>query len=195
MQAFSADGKHVLLLEMQQLPSNLHYRVVAVDRVLVSEPKLAKCVVEVELAAPYKVQRLGCLPGGERSLGCVLSPRGAWLGCQTMKELAELDPRSTTTINGKTVHDHKQRYRVRTMEAATGKIGIDLTDPQLGFPSAISDDGVLVLHDQGLATVTRDGKTHELPGTEAATLFSWFHSPTELVTESGGAIGVVRLNR
>jgi hypothetical protein len=47
-------------------------------------PAIPTCAIEVELTAPYRVKKLGCLPDKEQTMSCVLSPKGAWFACETV---------------------------------------------------------------------------------------------------------------
>jgi hypothetical protein len=163
-------------------------------RVVVSaEPKIHTCVIEVSLVAPYKTTKLACLPDGEQVMECVLSPAGTWLACNTTKELAELDPNTTTTANGKTTHDHKRQYRTRTLEVASGKVVIDKLDT--ASVSAVSDGGLLVLSGRELSTMAPNGAVRVLPTHGDVSLFAHFRSPTQLVTESEGTLGVLDVSK
>lgn len=147
-------------------------------RVIVSsEPQIKTCVVEIALAKPNRAKRLGCLPGGERVVHCVLSPSGARVACDTVKVLAP----------------DKRVFRARAMEVETGKIEIDRAGDGHGV-SAISDDGLLVLRGP-TELVTVDARGREKVLAARAVLFTQFRSATELVIEGSGRFRVVDVTK
>lgn len=163
-------------------------------RVLVtSEPHIKTCVVEIGLASPYRVKQLGCLASHEKVVSCVLSPKGAWLGCSTVSELKQLDPNSVSIHpDGSRTFDHKRQFRLRTMDVATGKVYVDRA--QTGTPSAISDDGLFVIYGDPLTLIDTHDKARELAAGNVG-LFTHFRNTTELITETGGAIKVIDVTK
>ncbi len=147
-------------------------------RVMVSsEPFVKTCVLDVGLVAPFKVQKVACLPGDEKEIGCVLSPHGTWLACTTSRELKP----------------HDLAFRTRTLDLATGKVVLDL--PDAGVPSAISDDGLLVLSHLAFSLVDPSGKRRELRANDRIGLYTYFRSATELITELDGRLSVIDVSK
>jgi hypothetical protein len=167
-------------------------------RVVIGDvPKAAACVLEVALAPPHRVKRLGCLPGGERLMSCKLSPRGTWAACDTVKELDEDDPHSTITIGGKTQPSKKLAFRTRAMQVETGDVVIDRPGP--GGALAISEGGLLVIGGREPRVVVPahelQGEERPLPGTHRFVVQAMFRSLTELVVDHDGALAVIDLTR
>jgi hypothetical protein len=187
--ATSADGK----APVQRIAgtAEIHEQFALTDKgtlraVASAPPAIPTCAIEVQLTAPYRVKKLGCLPDKEQTMSCVLSPKGAWFACETVKELPELDPNSTTEkADGTVVHNHKKRYRLRSVDAVTGKVGTDLIDP--ASLSAISDSGVLILlgRDKMLA-YDNHGASHEITGGGHASLYTHFTGEHTLVMDIDG---------
>ncbi len=146
------------------------------------EPNIPTCVIEIGLAAPFRVGKLGCLPDHEHLMECMLSPKGAWVACHTDKDLPELDPNSTMTLaDGGVVHTHKTQFRSRAMEVATGKVTVDRIGP--GSVSAIGDDGRFLL-DAGpntLLVFDARGSSHAIDVGDVITAYGKLIDPTHLV--------------
>ena len=163
----------------------------AVRFVATAGPKAKTCIIEVPLVAPFKAKRLACAGGnGTRAMGCVMSPRGTWAACGTVRELAEDDPHSTTTVRGKTRPNKKLEFSTTAFEVETGKVGF--TQTGTGSISAISDDGTLIMHrGQTLLVIDRERAGREVKPQSYVSLFTFFRDATHLITEQNGDIVVL----
>ncbi len=167
----------------------------AVRFIATAGPRAKTCVVEVALVAPFKARKLGCVAGGTtKTMSCVLSPSATWAACSTVKELAEDDPNSTTTVRGKTRHNKKLEFAIRSFEVATGTIGYSQVGT--GSVSAISDEGKLVVHRaQELLVIDPTGVSRALKPQSYVSLFTYFRDATHLITEQHGDIVVLDITK
>ena len=163
--------------------------------VVTNEPHVRTCAVEVSLTPPHATKKLGCLKDKEDVMSCVMSPAGKYVACRSSRELDELDPNSTTTINGKKRPNKKLAFRTRAFEADTGKVTFD-GDP-IGSLSAISDDGVMIILGRGDTIETFDvkGQQKTIPRQGYVSLFTLFRNAKELVIEMGGDVSVIDVTK
>lgn len=149
------------------------------------------CVVDVPLSAPFKATTKACLADGERLVDGHLSPHGTFGFFTTVAELDEFEPVSHTYRNGKPVPQHKERFRIRTLDVEKGTTELDDTkQPITG--TAISDAGLLVI-DRFRATVVIDSHARkwEMLPQRIDMLSAQFRNASELVVVRGDSVQVV----